>query len=770
MGGKSQKMRVAEYRLSTHFGVCLAPVRLRGLFFGEKLAWEGDLDTQTIIGINNIDLFGGVQKEGGIQGDIYFLPGDENQTMPEGLAAKLGLTTATCPGFRGFASVFMVGNGTGVQNPEGLPHPRFGLPPVAGSAGQNLPGFVWGYNNPYLKTAWVKVTGEPEYTTGVLPDETAMIGDDCNPAHMIYDVLVDPNLMGGSAAGIHVASFIAAAQTLFDEEFGLSMGWFQQDTPEAFVSEILDHIQATVYTDPADGLFHIKLLRDDYDPDTIPEFDESNCKLTNFQRKSWGETINEIVVSFTNPANEDKATVSWQDLGNVISQGSVVTDNRDYYGVRNPDLATKLAVRDSRTASAPLASCELEIFRTTNSQIVPGGVIKVSNAALGLFGVIFRIGSVDYGRTTDSKIRLSLLEDIFGFRVGAYYAPPATLHEDGATPSEAAYIKTFTMPAFFVAQFSGGFPDPDETFAAIIATQSDGDTSRYELWSEQTTLGGSLEYGSLGERMLTGRSTLINDLDAEADTLIEFATTTPGTGPETDGFVLIGGDEDEQELAFLREIDSNNVWTLDRGMLDTTPKAWPAGTEIWFLSPAVQFGDATALADGQTVNYKVLPKTSLGTLALADATAQPVTVSNRPNDPIRPAKVRANGFGFGEIDLVSVAEADGDITITWANRNRDMEETTVYSWDDDGITPPVGVTTTIRIYSAGGTLIATHAGLTGESYVLDPYDYAGKTLVRVNVKAVDGDGNESIQGHDLLIRVGYGGWGLNWGFSWGGGS
>jgi len=145
-------------------------------------------------------------------------------------------------------------------------------------------------------------------------------------------------------------------------------------------------------------------------------------------------------------------------------------------------------------------------------------------------------------------------------------------------------------------------------------------------------------------------------------------------------------------------------------------------------------------------------------------------VSYRPGDPIRPAKVQANGFGFGEIDLIAVAESDGDITITWANRNRDMEETTVYAWDDDGITPPAGVTTTVRVFTASGVLIGEQAGLTGESVVLDPYLYAGKTLVRVRVLAVDGDGNESIQGFDLMIRVGYGGWGLNWGFSWGGGS
>lgn len=768
MGGKSQKAKVAEYRLSAHFGVCLAPVRLRKLWFGEKVAWEGDVTEATAISLNLPDLFGGVQKEGGVQGDVFFLPGDAEQVMPESLAAKLGRTSATCPGFRGFASLFMVGNGTG----EGDDMPRLfrGQVQAAGSPGAGLPGFVWGYNNPYLKTCWATVTGEPEYTVGSLPDETAMIGDDANPAHIIFDCLVDPNLMGSPVSGLNVTSFINAAQTLFDEGFGLSMGWFNQATPETFISEVLDHIQATVFVNPADGLFTIKLLRDDYDPDELLHFDENNSMLTDFQRKSWGETINEINVSYTSPDNGEGVSVTAQDLGNIIAQNSVVSDSRDYYGIRDADLAMYVATRDVRTASAPLASCSLEIFRTSDDDIVPGGVIKVSNAKLGLTNVIFRIGEIDYGKSTDAKIRLSLLEDIFGFRVGAYFSPPTTMHEDGEDPEPAAYTKSLTMPAFFVAQFGGAFPEPGETYAGILATQTGSDTSKFELWSEQTSLGGSVSYQSLGERMLNGRTTLTDALVAEAQTVMSFGTRTLGVGPELEGFILIGGADEDQELAFLSELDSNGDWVVDRGMLDTTPKDWAAGTEVWFLSPAVPFGDTTTLAEGETVNYKVLPKTSLGLLDIDDATAIPVTVSDRPNLPIRPAFVRVNGEGFGDIDLIATAEADGDITVTWANRNRDMEETRVYTWNEVGISPPAGVTTTVRLYTASGTLIAEHAGLAGESYLLDPYDYAGKTLVVVNVRAVDGDGNESLQGHDLRIRVGYGGFGLNFGYAFGGGA
>jgi len=899
-GGKGkQKMKVAEYRLSTHFGICHGPVRLRQLFFGEKPVWNGNVAGLANVPVNSPDLFGGPAKEGGVVGNVTFLPGDSEQVMPSHLASRLGRSSATCPGFRGLASVFLYGasspgvvdasttvysntrvsvsgdhvnaswqsaynietgygpvqleavspgslpdglaagvdywlnisgesrsgkggtttqanikfatseanatagpfvditsQGTGAFNIIGVAtinvNPtggfnggRLGALFPRGTAGANLSGFNWGHNSPYLKAFWAMVTDDvlvPE-----LPDDLATIVMDnlehANPAHIIFQCLTDSDWgMGAPATALDIPSFLSAAETLYDEGFGLSLGWFQQSSIETFVSEILDHIQATAFVSPETGLFTIKLLRDDYDVDALPHYDESNCRLFDFQRKSWGETVNEIVVTYTNPLNESEATVSVQELGNVISQGGVVSDSRNYYGIRNADLAARIAQRDVRTAAAPLASCTIEVDRRAYST-VPGGVIKVSNTKLGFSNVVFRVGNVDYGKTGEAKIRVSLLEDIFGLRVGAYFAPPDTEHQIGAEfPAPMDYTKPITLPAFLVAQFSGAFPDDAEVFTAVLASTGGTDTARYELWNEGVTLSGSVEYQNLSNQTLNGRTTLGDPLAQEAQSIIAFGAVTLGVGPELEGFAYIGDashPDAECEIIFLSDLDSNDNWIVERGMLDTVPRAWPAGTQVFFISPDVPFGDTIARAEAETVKYKLLPVTSLGTLQLDDAPEIVYTADLRPNRPIRPANVRINGFGYSDpsapIDLVAVAEADGDLTVEWANRNRDMEETRVFLWTEAGITPPTTVKTVVRLFTAAGTMFGEHFDLPGESYLLDPYEYSGKNLIRINVKAHSEDSNsaittESLQGYDLYVRVGYGGWGLNWGYSWGGGA
>ena len=57
-----------------------------------------------------------------------------------------------------------------------------------------------------------------------------------NPAHIIYECLTDRTWgRGYSSAEIDDASFRAAADTLYAENFGLSILWDQQQDIEAFI-------------------------------------------------------------------------------------------------------------------------------------------------------------------------------------------------------------------------------------------------------------------------------------------------------------------------------------------------------------------------------------------------------------------------------------------------------------------------------------------------------------------------------------------------------
>jgi hypothetical protein len=84
--------------------------------------------------------------------------------------------------------------------------------------------------------------------------------------------------------------------------------------------------------------------------------------------------------------------------------------------------------------------------------------------------------------------------------------------------------------------------------------------------------------------------------------------------------------------------------TINRGVLDTVPRAWSAGAPVWFLSEqASRIHDPNLRPDGDTITYHILTRTSLGTLPLASANDHDYTIEERYRNPSRPADVRING-------------------------------------------------------------------------------------------------------------------------------
>lgn len=110
--GKSAgaKQRVTEYTMSMHIGLCAEVDAVLEIQIGEKIAWTGEALSEGSISINQPALFGGIKKEGGVRGFAYFMTGQPLQTIPNSLAARLGLTKDNCPGFRGLAALWFIGS------------------------------------------------------------------------------------------------------------------------------------------------------------------------------------------------------------------------------------------------------------------------------------------------------------------------------------------------------------------------------------------------------------------------------------------------------------------------------------------------------------------------------------------------------------------------------------------------------------------------------------------------------------------------------------
>jgi hypothetical protein len=578
---------------------------------------------------------------------------------------------------------------------------------------------------------------------------------DANPAHIIYEVLTNTDWgMGSSATAIDFANFEAVAQVLYDEGLGLSLAWFRQSTIQDFIQEILDHIQGVVYVDPATGLLTLKLVRGDYDPDTLKTIDTSNARLSSFARKTWGDIANEISVTWTNPENEQDETVTVQDLASIAAQGGIITDSRNYYGVRSSALAQRLAARDLRSAGAPLAACEANVSRKF-WQARPASVYKLTWPEHGLSQVVMRVVDIDYGRPGDDVIQLSLLEDVYGLDVGEYVEPPGTLWEDTSTPPLPVTLsQVVTMPAFFV-QGAADVATYPQVLGGVLATTADADTLSYELWGEVTDNLGGVDWAALAEHGILGHAQLVGALGVEAvSTGVTFTSLMGGEAPVAGVFLFIGdGTEAASEIALITA-----TGTLSRGVLDTIPHAWPAGTPVWLVASDSLIIDPTVRAAGEDVAYKLRTRTSLGLLALSATPILTGTLSERPWLPNRPANAKVDGIGFNTVTTPVDMRGATDVPVTWANRNRLLEDGQVLAWTDGDVAPETGQTTTLTVLSADGlTTLTTHSGLTGTSFAIPIASFAGHGLARVRFSSerIDADGTfESLQAHEIFVQTG----------------
>jgi len=691
--GGTPKIEVTEYRLSVHIGVCAKADRITAMYADDKLFWSGDVAENAVLTIDRPDLFGGPKEEGGFNGEVHVLMGSDSQVLSPYLQEILinsNPTITSVPGFRGLTSLFF----TGIQGVRR--------------------GFYWTANQPYIKPVSVTVAHRPPYLNQTIvefPDGTV------NPVHVIYEAMVDPELgMGTPAEKFDTASWEAAAQTIWDEGIGVALQWVNQSSVEEIVNDMQAHINATVFQHPRTGLFTIKLIRGDYDPDTVREITPDDAILTNFQRKGLGETINEIVVTWTNPENEQEETVTVHDLGNISAQGQIVSDSRNYYGIRNAELATQLAQRDIRVAAAPLCSCDAVLDRRF-WDVVPGEVIALTWPDYGLERLIMRVGKVDYGMPGDQAIKVNLFEDVFALQGGAYTAAAKSAwRSPSQPPSRILEAAVFTLPTYFLANL---LPNADieypEVRLGMIAVPQGDDSFSYEVWSNLPNPAGDLQWTYVTELPAIGRLRLQDAIVAEPTTVIADLSPLNGTTePVVGGFVWIGaanligedsfGDDGydkfgtrRAELCLITGYNPTVGWTLRRGILDTTPCAWPALTPIWVFDESTPVADLdTIRSQGERAEFQLLAKTSQGKYSLGVVSnITRYDVGARPHRPLRPANVRIEGSPWGQ--GVTIPQ-NGSATFTWANRNRITETARILAWTETSVTPEEGNITFVDLF------------------------------------------------------------------------
>ena len=241
---------------------------------------------------------------------------------------------------------------------------------------------------------------------------------DANPIDVIYDLLTGSyGKLGLDPSKLDIGAFTAAAVTIHNEGHGYSRAFDGGRSAKDTIQEILKQIDATLYTNPATGLITIKLIRPDYDPNTIPNITPDNCKeLQNFSFGGWMDAPNKVRIAFNS-----RVLYSVQCYGSssvLAINGASVAQNGtselqiEMLGVTNVILARQLAARELAAQARPLAKCTAIVNRSFYN-VCPGDAVSVTWPEANLSGLVFRVAAVDRGTLANGQIKLDLIQDYF---------------------------------------------------------------------------------------------------------------------------------------------------------------------------------------------------------------------------------------------------------------------------------------------------------------------------------------------------------------------
>lgn len=561
---------------------------------------------------------------------------------------------------------------------------------------------------------------------------------DMNPAHIIRECLIDQSWgMGYQAADVDDTSFMAAADTLFDEGFGLSILWDKTMSIQDFIQEIIRHINATLYVDRVSGKFTLKLIRDDYDVASILVLDEDSVsRVDNLTRPAFGDLVNSVTVNYDDQALGNTGSVGAEDPALVQMQGTVIGSTVSYPGVSYLDLAARLASRDLRSLSTPLLSCTVYANRKA-SVLNIGDVFLLDWPDLLQAPTVMRVMGLAFGDGRSNQVKITAAEDIFALPQASFHRPEVPQWDDPSSEPVAATERIVQEApyALLIQHYDQATVDsrlaeaPTSGHVAVSAVKPSSGSINMKV---QVDAGSGFEDAGVAD--FSPRATL----DADAgylDTVLQSATAAQ-LGSRVGEFVQV-----DDELMRLDSVDTDaGTITVGRGVLDTVPAKHLAGASI------TSWGDAALVSDveyasGEELSVRVLPTTGLGTLSESRASAVSLLMDGRAARPYPPGNVKVAGAAYP-------ATVSGSFTVTWSHRNRLSQSDALIDTTAGDVTPYSNLRYGLRFMDASdGTVLVEQLNI-GPGTADVVLNFTGDVLMELF--AID-DVDQSLQSHELVF-------------------
>lgn len=770
MGAKKQTIGY-HYIMTLLFGFGRGPINeMHEITVGGKTAWGGHMCTGDPGVINNPNLFGGTKKEGGIQGGFYLYMGEGDQELKPATSFNTAAGGGIGKNFAGLIKAILGG-------PVRVAKMR-DLRTIPGQVSQ-LRGIVtFHFNglissmNPYPKE-WAfrlrRTTAGWHGGTWYAQKATIWMGEGrimaMNPAHIVYQLLTDPTWGAGEdREEINEESFIAAANTLCEEGFGLCMKWERKDDVDKYIKTVLDHMGGSLFQDRESGLYTLKLIRGDYVIDDLPLFtpDSGLIEITEDDSEATADAINEVIATGTDPLkNGDSIQVRVQNIASMQASGGRNSSPVNYPGVPTSELLLRVAERDLKASSLGLKRFTLKLDRRA-WRIYPAMPFRIAHPKRGIAEIVVRLADYeDRNDMGDGFIQVKVIEDVYAMPSTSFVTPVDSEWEGPSLIAAPALEERLLETSYRDIYVARGAADaeallPTDAMIGQLAAAPDVSNREYDLWSavdpaelEQRTTGFFTDYG------------LLVDPIGPYDSVIKLSNLTPGFGPEdVVGQALLIGNE---VVGVIDWEDGTDEYEIARGAADTIPQPHAAGARVWTLDDDIT-SDGVIHQTGETINTKVQSITSSDILDIEEAALQTITLVGRQARPYPPADLQVDG----ELVLTAGGGERDEPVFTWAHRDRILQADALLDTQEASVGPEVGTTYTFRVYDLDDNLLGTHDGIAGDTWT---YTNAMQTadvttpIVRIEVES-ERDGLPSYQKYSFNITLdgGYGyGYGMNYG-------
>lgn len=671
MGGSSSVTIGYRYFMGMHLAICHGPVdEVQEIIVGERSAWSGSVTTSQQIIVDSPNLFGGEKKEGGVQGPVDIAMGEATQGKNDYLEAQLG---ADVPAFRGTLALVLR---------------RCYLTAMT----RNIKPWAIRVKRCAARS-WYPATCEI-VGVGSVGSSTYIPGGSSNGVHIMYEALTNPDWgLGLPTSLLDDTAWRAAADICFAENFGLSMIFSRQTSVEDFIQTILQHIGAMLYTTNTTGQFVLKMIRapSQQELDDALVFDEGNIEdYTNFERPSFAEMINEIIINYRPQGALKDSSITLQDLASVEAEQGLVSQTSQFPGLDNLTIASRVASRELAQYSTPLAKIQFTVNRE-GWKVNPGDIIKYKNPELGIENLIVRVFSVNYGTLRNAEITIDGTQDIYSLPQTSYLAGQVTNWvEPVQLPVPLSGAALFEAPYYEIAttHSEGDQTTYDEftAFLQVMANPPISASASYQLWLSATTTLTAYTFNLDGN--YTPNVQIVNELTIPRNGLNQTIAFTNPTGVFFDVELGTYGYLNNEVVEVVGLNVGASTITIKRGILDTLPQPHAAGSILYFAETessqaTTQFiGDPITGTGGDTTYARLLPQTDIGVLALADSTEFSTSFIGRQTRPLAPISLTIQG------QFYPVARLNGNgssTNISWKSRSRQLQITKPFNtWYDSG--------------------------------------------------------------------------------------